>query len=107
MTLAASNIVSALLRHLDAEQIEHFRDEHAPANASASILVSEDSLPRIPATLNEFCRRNDFQLVHYWPSETGELYTLSCLNAAQRPEFFSLLVRTRRRANWLRNKLVR
>jgi thymidylate kinase len=96
-------IFGALLRHLDAEQIEHVRDEQPAANASASIVVSDDSLSRIPATLNDFCGRNDLELVHYWPSETGELFTLSWLNAQQRPEFFSLLVRTARssRSRWL------
>jgi thymidylate kinase len=111
MSTAASSIVGALLRHLDAEQVDHVRDEPPAANASASIVVSEESLRRMPVTLNEFCRRNDLDLVHYWPSESGELYTLSWLNPQQRPEFFSLLVRTRRsaqaRTNWLRRKLVR
>ncbi len=107
MTMAASNIAGALLRHLDAEQVEHVRDDPPAANASASIVASEESLPRIPQALNEFCRRNQLQLVHYWPSENGELYTLSWLNAEQRPEFFSLLVRTRIRTNWLHKKLVR
>lgn len=106
MTMGASNLVGALLRHLDTEQVEHVRDEHPVANASASIAVAEASLSRIPAMLNEFCRRNDLQLVHHWPSESGELYTLSGLNADQRPEFFSLLVRSGR-TNWLRHQLVR
>jgi thymidylate kinase len=105
MTVTASNIVGALLRHLDAEQVEYVRDEQ-----SASIIVSEESLPRIPTTLHEFCRRNDLELVHCWPSESGELYALSWLNEQQRPEFFSLLVRTRRsaagRTNWLDRTLL-
>lgn len=96
MNIAASNIVGALLRHLDSEQVEHVRDDSPSANASASIVVSEESLARVPMTLHEFCRRNDLQLVHSWPSEAGATYTLSWLNEQQRPEFFSLLVRTRR-----------
>jgi len=103
----ATSLVGALLRHLDAERVEHVRDEQPVGHASASIVVAEESLLRIPATVNEFCRRNDLHLVHYWPSESGELYMLSGLNAQQRPEFFTLLVRTRRRANWLHRKLVR
>jgi len=102
-----TGIVGALFRHLDAERLEHGRDEPPVANASASIVVSEDTLSLLPATLNEFCRRNDLQLVHHWPSESGELYTLSWSNTEQRPEFFSLLVRTRRRTNWLGKQLLR
>ena len=73
-----------------------FATNSRPANASASIVVSETIRCRaFRLTLHEFCRRNDLELVHYWPSESGELYTLSWLNEQQRPEFFSLLVRTR------------
>lgn len=103
-------LLGALFRHLDAEQVEHARDEPPVANATASIIVSEESSPRIPVTLNDFCRRNDLELVHYWPSEGGELFTLSWENEQQRPEFFSLLVRTRRsapRSSWVHGKLVR
>jgi thymidylate kinase len=111
MSIGASNFVGALLRQLDAEQVEHVRDEPPSANASATIVISEESLSRFPTTLNDFCRRNDLQLVHYWPSERGELYTLSGLNEQQRPEFFSLLVCTRRsaarRTSGLQNRLVR
>jgi thymidylate kinase len=104
MSIAASNLVGALLRYLDAEQVEYIRDEQPAGNASASIVVPDDSLSRIPLTLHEFCRRNNLELVHHWPSESGELYTLSGVNEQQRPEFFSLLVRTRRPAS---RKLVR
>ena len=84
MSMAASNIVGALLRYLDAEQVECVRDEQPAGDASASIIVSDESLSRIPATLHEFCRHNDLELVHYWPSATGELYMLSGLNQQQR-----------------------
>lgn len=106
----APAILGGLLRHLDSEQVQHVREEQPVANASASIIVSEDSLARMPATLNDFCRRNGLQLAHYWPSENGELFTLSWVNAQQRPEFFSLLVRTRRstmRSSWLHRTVLR
>lgn len=107
MSMAVSSMVSALLRHLDAEQMEYVRDEQPEAGASASIVVSEESLPRLPPVLNEFCRRNDLQLVHYWPGDSGDLYTLSWLSAERRPEFFSLLIRTRHRTSGLGRRLIR
>lgn len=102
-----TDIVGALLRHLDADRVECVRDEQPVANASASIVVAEESLLRIPAALNEFCRHNDLQLVHHWPSESGEMYMLAGRNAQQRPEFLTLLVRTRCRTSWLHRKLAR
>ena len=96
MSTTASNLVGALLRHLDSEQVEHVRDEQPAANEAASIVVSDEFSSRVPMALHEFCRRNDLQLVHCWPSEAGETYVLSWLNEQQRPEFFSLLVRSRR-----------
>lgn len=109
-------IVAGLLRHLDAEQIAHIRDELPPAdaslaNASLGITVSEESLQRIPLALHDFCRRNELELVHCWPSENGQLFALSWLNTQQRPEFFTVLVRPARSpsrwSSWLRHKLAR
>ena len=109
--LRAPEILGALLRHLHAEQVEHVCDEQPVANASASIVVSEESLPQIAVTLHDFCLRNDLELVHHWPNESGQLFTLGWLNERQRPEFFALLVRTARlasgRSHSLRDTWVR
>ncbi|MET0656911.1 MAG: hypothetical protein ABW110_01990, partial [Steroidobacteraceae bacterium] len=95
-------ILGALLRHLDAEQIELVRDERPPAHASLSIAVSEQSLPLIPTTLHDFGRRNGLELVNYCQDERGQLFTLAWINAQQRPEFFSVLVRPPRApSRWL------
>lgn len=100
-------IVGALLRHLDAEEVEYARDEQPATDALVAITVAEESLPRLPLTLHDFCQRNDLQLVHYWPSERGEIFTLSGLNEQRRPEFLSLLVRTSKSSSWLQRKLAR
>lgn len=111
----------ALLRHLQAEHIEHaVPDELPPQSADAAdcatldsvtIVVAEATLPRLPATLNEFCRRNDMDLVHHWHADGGEVFMLSWRNPQHRPEFLSLQVKTSRSAssltNWWQRRLDR
>ena len=97
----------ALLRHLQLEQIEHVVPDELPGSADArhsvTIVVAELTLARLPATLNEFCRRNDMDLVHHWHAEGGEVFVLSWLNERHRPEFLSLEVRIQRSASALAN----
>lgn len=108
MAGASQTLSSALLRHLEAEQIEHVAldelndpavDDPAPdavSPAGLAIIVAAETLPRLPATLNEFCRRNDMALVHHWHEKGAQVFMLGWLNERQRPEFLSLEVQTPR-----------
>ena len=104
--------VGALLRYLQTEQIEHVvsderaADDCAGVYPSATIVVAAETLPLLPAALNEFCRRHDMQLVHHWCRGSDELFMLSWLNEQQRPDFMSLRVRRHaaRQGSWWQRK---
>lgn len=88
--------LAALLRHLQAEQLEHVLadDKNADKNSSeASIVVAPETLPQIPPALHEFCRRNDMALVHHYHQAGDQVFMLSWLNPQHRPEFISLRVK--------------
>nr|WP_298728397.1 hypothetical protein [uncultured Steroidobacter sp.] len=105
--------LGALLRYLQAEQIEHVvaeepvEDDCSGVRLSASIVVAAETLPLLPPLLNEYCRRHDMQLVHHWCRGTDELYMFSWLNEHQRPDFMSLRVQRHaaRPSSWWRQKL--
>lgn len=92
----AASRLGALLRYLQAEQLEHAVVEEGsgeqPVQANASIVVASDTLPQIPAVLHEFCRRNDMSLVHRWHRAGDQVFVLCGLNDRQRPEFLTLRV---------------
>jgi serine acetyltransferase/thymidylate kinase len=96
--------LSSLLRHLEAEQIEHVVADEPPPDlivaasspAAVTLIVAAQALPRLPAALNEFCRRNDMALAHHWHERGAQVFMLSWINEQQRPEFMSLQVRTAR-----------
>jgi serine acetyltransferase/thymidylate kinase len=105
--------LGALLRHLQAEQIEHVvadeptRDDCSGVRLSATIVVAAETLPLLPPVLNEYCRRHDMQLVHHCCQGTDELYMFSWLNEQQRPDFMSLRVQRHaaKQGSWWRRKL--
>jgi serine acetyltransferase/thymidylate kinase len=99
----------ALLRYLQAEQIEHVVADEPPTSPQAvGIVVAAESLPRLPEALHDFCRRNRLDLVHHCHTANGQVFGLSWFNAQQRPEFFSVLVRTPRSSSpllqWVQGK---
>jgi thymidylate kinase len=65
----------------------------------------------LPTTLNDFCRRNDMDLVHHWHADGGQVFMLSWFNREHRPEFLTLQVRVQRAApslaNWWQQRLDR
>lgn len=90
--------LGALLRYLQTEQIEYVvSDEPVDDGCSgvrliATIVVAAETLPLLPRVLNEFCRRQDLQLVHHWCHGGDELFVFSWLNERQRPDFMALRV---------------
>jgi thymidylate kinase len=90
--------LDALLRYLQTEQIEHVvseeraDDDGSSVPLTATIVVAAQTLPLLPAVLNEFCRRHDLQLVHHQCGAIDELFMFSWLNEKQRPDFMSLRV---------------
>lgn len=115
VTEAGASRLGALLRYLQTEQIEHVvsdeesDDDCSGVRLSATVVVAAETLPLLPPTLNEFCRRHEMQLVHHWCRGTDELFMLSWLNERQRPEFISLRVKRNaaKQGSWLRRGLDR
>lgn len=105
--------LGALLRHLQTEQIEYVvSDEPADESCSSvrlgvTIVVAAETLPLLPTVLNEFCRRNELQLVHHWCRDRDQLFMFCWLNERQRPEFMSLRVQRHavKQGSWWRRKL--
>jgi thymidylate kinase len=119
--------LSALLRYLQTEQIDHVVAEEiaseeansgqansgqacaeqcATAPLTATIVVAAETLPRLPEVLNEFCRRHGMSLVHHCYEDGDDVFMLSWLNSRQRPEFLSLKVQRNgaKRPNWWQRK---
>jgi thymidylate kinase len=101
--------LGALLRHLQTEQLEHVvaEEQHSGADelatpSSATIVVAWETLPQLPAVLNEFCRCNGMSLVHHRHQAGEQVFMLSWLNEQQRPEFVSLRVKhsTAKQGSW-------
>ena len=97
-------VSSALLRHLQAEQVDYvLPEENSGDNADlasssdstlgTTILVAPETVPQLPSVLHEFCRRNDMCLVHHYRQAGEQVFMLSWLDERQRPEFISLRVR--------------
>lgn len=107
--------LGALLRHLQTEQIEHVVSDEPTDDAcsgvqlTATVVVAAETLPLLPPVLNEFCRRQEMQLVHHWCRGADQLFMLSWLNERQRPEFMSLRVRRHaaKQGSWWQRKLDR
>jgi serine acetyltransferase/thymidylate kinase len=108
-------VLGALLRHLQAEQIDlvipeqERRPEGEPVS-SATIVVAAETLPQLPTVLHEFCRRNEMSLVHHYYQDGHQVFMLSWINEQQRPEFVSLRVadagslQSSKRGSWWRRK---
>lgn len=92
---ARSGALSALLRHLQTEQLEHVvveEDNSGGEVATVTIRVAAETVRQLPPVLNEFCRCNDLSLVHHYHQGGGQVFMLSGLDEQQRPEFMSLRV---------------
>jgi len=105
--------VGALLRYLQTEQIEYVvsdepvDDDCSSVRVGATIVVAAETLPLLPSILNEFCRRNDMQLVHHWCQDRDQLFMFCWLGERQRPDFISLRVQRHaaKQGSWWRQKL--
>ncbi|HEY0685057.1 MAG TPA: hypothetical protein VGD45_22150 [Steroidobacter sp.] len=103
--------LAALLRHLQAEQVEHVvveedGDSGEPKHKGASLVVAAESLPQLPRVLHEFCRRNDMSLVDHCHRAGEQMFMLGWFDAEQRPEFVSLRVKhpNARAGGWWQRK---
>ena len=109
---ADSPRLGALLRYLQTEQLEHvvsdepLEDGCSSVHLSATIVVAPETFPALPPLLNEFCRRNQMQLVHHWCHGGDELFMFSWLNERQRPDFMALRVQrpAGKQGGWLQKK---
>lgn len=109
---AGASRLGALLRYLQAEQIEHVvsdelsDDDCSGVPLTATIVVAAATLPLLPPALNEFCRRHEMQLVHRWCRDSDQLFMLSWLNERQRPDFLSLRVKRHaaKQGSWWQRK---
>lgn len=91
---ARASVLTALLRHLKAEQLEHVVADEAPGNDGqlATIVLAPEYLPQLPPLLHEFCRCNDVCLAYHYHRAGDQVFMFSWLNEQQRPEFVSLRV---------------
>lgn len=110
-------VSNALLRHLQAEQVDYVLSEEDPGDAAdcsgtpcTTVLVAAETVPRIPSVLHEFCCRNGMSLVHHHRRAGEQEFMLSWLNERLRPEFISMRVRPAtakpggRQGNWWQRK---
>jgi thymidylate kinase len=92
-------VANALLRHLQAEQVEYVlpeddegNDAEASSTPGTTIIVAAQTVPQIPRLLHEFCRRNDMSLVHHYRRAGEQIFMLSWIDEQQRPQFVLLRV---------------
>lgn len=110
---ADAPLLGALLRYLQTEQIDYVvSDEPVDDGCSSvrlttTIMVAAETLPLLPPILNEFCRRQEMQLVHHWCQGADRLFMFCWLDERQRPEFMSLRVQRHaaKQGSWWRGKL--